>query len=72
MTSTDRNKTKPDKNSGCVEAGEKLAERNRRAREQKKKKRGLRKSEDTKDSEQNQNSNSFSSKCRTLTIWTVA
>ena len=55
MTSTDRNKTKPDKNSGCVEAGEKLAERNRRAREQKKKKRGLRQSEDTKDSEQNQN-----------------
>ena len=49
-TSTDKNKMKPNKYLGCVAGGKKLAEYNRRVREQKKKKSGSKQSEDSKDS----------------------
>ena len=49
-TSTDKNTMKPNKYLGCVVGGKKLAEYNRRVREQKKKKSGSKQSEDSKDS----------------------
>lgn len=49
MTSTDKNKTKPNKDQGRVAAAKTLAEYNRRVRKQTKKKEGSKWSEDSKD-----------------------
>ena len=46
VTLNDKNKTKPNKDPGCVAAGKKLAECNRTVREEKKEKGGLKQSED--------------------------
>ena len=84
MTSTDKNKMKPNKDPEHVAAGKKLAEHNRRVREEKEKKGG------SKDPSPKggpwsgkittttrtiiiflTHSNSFSSKCHSFTGWTV-
>ena len=49
MTSTDENKTKLSKDPGHVTGGKKLAEHNRRVREEKKKKGGSKQSKDLQD-----------------------
>ena len=49
VTSTDKNKAKPNKYPGRVASGKKLAYYNRRVREKKKKKGGSKQSEDPKD-----------------------
>ena len=49
MTSTDRNKTGPNKGPRRVAAGKKLAEYKKRVREEKRKKGGSQQSEDPKD-----------------------
>lgn len=49
VTSTDRNKRKPNKDLGWVAAGKRLAEYNRRVRQVKKEKGGTKQSEDLRD-----------------------
>lgn len=92
VTLNDKNKSKPNKDPGRVAASRKLAEYNRRVREEKKKKGDSKKSKDPKDlgleeagtigvglqPEQEiyitiilTHSNSFGSKCFSLTGWTV-